>query len=459
MSQVSNAQYTAEIYKMIRFGMSKEQIFYKLRIQHCPQNIEEKLLQVVMDQTCDDYPDYELIQTIVRSKLALDRDAERSKLHIVDYLTRQIFTMDQQRVMKLFDNKYDFRNKIFTCSFEYLPYFQKAMVKQEGLWKFNTYVPPFWQEEAFYTEGAVPVTKVTKLPPLYKKFITHLVDNDKASYEYVLDWMANALQNRNYCILTTIGLQGVGKGVLAGILRSLVGDHNFVVTDKKLVRKDFNGQIHGKRIVYVDEVKISNADEENKLKSLINDVIEIEKKGKDAILTDNYASIYISSNQLNSLRLTADDRRFSIVNLASKKLLDVMSESEIKALRDEENIEELAKYLYYRKVDSEKMMRVFKSDRTEEVRSNQLNPWQEWFIEEFCFEHAGKDVEMTAAATAIEEEFGGGARCGRAAFKKLSDIYPDKFIVKSPKRRIEMDGKIRRKTVWVLEIMPWKDME
>jgi tRNA U38,U39,U40 pseudouridine synthase TruA len=457
MSQVTNQQYAREVKKFIRLGMSAEQIFYKLRIEHCPQNIEEALLKVVVDQTCDNYPDYELIQAVVRSKLAVDRDSDSSKVHAIDHLKKTIVELDKHRVSKLFDSKYEFRDRIYTCKFEYMPLNYKMLVKDEGLWKFNTYNAPFWQTDTFYSQGEVPIPKVAKLPKLYQVFLEHLVDGDKGSFNYVLDWMANALQDRNYCILTTIGNQGVGKGVLGAILNRLVGEHNFTATDKKLIRKDFNGQIYGKRIVYIDEVKISNADEENKLKSLINDTIEIEMKGKDAILTKNYASIYMSSNQLNSLRLTADDRRFSIVNLTSKKLYETLTPDEINALLEPDNIQQLAQYLFYRKVDDKQMLKVFKSSRTEEVRSNQLNSWQEWFLEEFCFEYAGQTVLVKDATDAVVNEFGPSYKCSRQAFKVLSDLYPDKFVVKSPRKEVALNGKKVRKTMWCLEIHKWED--
>jgi hypothetical protein len=457
MSRVTNQQYAREVKKFIRLGMSAEQIFYKLRIEHCPQNIEEALLKVVVDQTCEQYPDYDLIQTVVRSKLAIDRDSDSSKVHAIDYLERRIVELDKNRAAKLFDSKYEFRDRIYTCKFEYMPLNYKMLVKEEGLWKFNTCIPPFWQTDLFYSQGETPIAKVEKLPKLYQVFLEHLVDGDKASFNYILDWMSNAIQDRNYCILTTIGNQGVGKGVLGAILNRLVGEHNFSATDKKLIRKDFNGQIYGKRIVYIDEVKISNADEENKLKSLINDTIEIEMKGKDAVLTKNYASIYMSSNQLNSLRLTADDRRFSIVNLTSKKLYEAISPDEINSLLEPENIETLARYLFYRKVNDKQMLKVFKSSRTEEVRSNQLNSWQEWFLEEFCFEHAGQTVEVKDATDAVVNEFGPSYKCSRQAFKILSDLYPDKFTVKSPRKEVILNGKKVKKTMWCLEICKWED--
>jgi hypothetical protein len=51
---------------------------------------------------------------------------------------------------------------------------------------------------------------------------------------------------------------------------------------------------------------------------------------------------------MDAVKLSADDRRFSIVCLTEKKLIEVMRSDEIKALTMPENIDKLARYLYYR---------------------------------------------------------------------------------------------------------------
>ena len=200
-----------------------------------------------------------------------------------------------------------------------------------------------------------------------------------------------------------------------------------------------------KRLVYCDEIYIKNKEDEDKLKLVVNDNLEIEKKGIDAKEIKNYANFYVSSNNMDALNLTADDRRFSIIDLTDTKLTETMSIDEINSLLLPSNITELAKYLWHFKVDKQAMLRVFISDRTEEVRSNTLKEWEEWFIFKFCPDNSGKEYEIWEAGESVKEQFGYSVRIGRSRFQDLNKKYPDIFKVYCK----SLDNNSRK---WVLEI-------
>ena len=92
------------------------------------------------------------------------------------------------------------------------------------------------------------------------------------------------------------------------------------------------------------------------------------------------------------------------------------------------------------------------------MRLNQLNSWQEWFLEEFCFANAGKRVALKDATEAIVNEFGPASKCGRRAFRALSELYPDKFKVASPKKEVVINGRKVRKTEWCLDIAEYSEV-
>ena len=164
------------------------------------------------------------------------------------------------------------------------------------------------------------VERVDKMPELFHRFFIHLSNGKESEYDYIIKWLANAIQDRNFCVLAAIGAPGIGKGVLGNIMLGLVGLSNFTKTDNKLISKDFNAQIRNKRLVFCDEINIKKTNHMNKFKDLVNDKIEIEGKGKDAKLDDNYASIYVASNNLDSLYIPENDRRFSVVELTNNRL-------------------------------------------------------------------------------------------------------------------------------------------
>lgn len=412
---------------LIKFGKNKKAIYRILRSEFPVEQIDDMLLDEVICKTCDDYPDYERIQFFMHSKVVIDKDGNENKYYLVNHLAKKIETIDKNVLSQIIHPKLRWDSRRYTCTFVYNPYIPFIVRKVEGEWNYNTYEPPKWQRDVFYSQGSLSVPYRKELPSLYKTFFNHLVDGHVDSFNYIVSWLANMIQGRNYCILTTIGNQGIGKGLLGDIMKNLVGEHNYHYTGKRLLEKDFNAAVSNKRLVYIDEVSVNSVDQENKLKALINDHIEVEKKGIDSYYSKNYSSYYFSSNNKNALRIPADDRRFSIIELTNTKLINIMPKESISKLLDEDNTKDLAEYLSHYKIDHQKMMEVFKTNRTEMLRSYTLNIWQEWFIEEYCLDKSGKTIPIREVSADVEHEFGSKTRPSRRALESLYDIYPNKF--------------------------------
>lgn len=401
------------------------------------------LLQECVERTVEEYPDYELIQFFMKSKIVVDREGEDDKIYLYNSVENKIITITSSKLNAMISRKLKWDHRRYTCQFTYDPYNRQKLFSNDNQWNFNTYEPPFWYEDSFYT-GKEQEDNISEIPKIYERFFKHLVNNDKPSYEYVLNWLANMLQARNYCMLTTIGNQGIGKGVLGDIMRNLVGESNYSKTDKKIFTKDFNNQAANVRLLYVNEFKITNVDQENKLKALIDDTIEIEAKGKDAKLQNNYASIYLSSNNMDCVRLSKDDRRFSIIELTENKLVNVLEKEEIEDLLKPSNIRDLALYLMQRQFDDKEMMKVFTSTRTELIRSNSYNQWHEWLVDEFIPENLGKVIPVKELTNIVAEECDLNRGPSRRKFQEFEQMY-GKIKVKNKK--------IDNKQVWSVKIL------
>lgn len=432
-----------KIFSLIRFAMDKHSI-----VKAMSSDVEDvRMLEEAVDRTCESYPDYDLIQFFGKSKIISDKDGEDDILYMYNPLERKVKTIDRSRLSSMISSKLDWNHRRHTCDFVYDPLTPYKLKKVGKDWKFNLYQAPEWADEHFHSGGKKKLPVITEMPKIYKKFLMHLVNNDKKSYMYIVDWLANMVQGRNYCILTTIGNQGIGKGVLGETMRELVGSDNYVKTDNKIIEKDFNGQIRNKRLIYLNEVKVNNTSQENKLKGLVDDDIEVENKGIDAKMMKNYSSIYFSSNNLDAVKIPSDDRRFSIVMLTDEKLINVMTEKEIQELyQNKDNIAELGYYLSNHKVDPDAILRVFRSDRTEVIRSASLNAWQEWFLEEWIPDNKGKTFPIREITAVVEDEFGSNCRPGRGALQNLEQFYPEIFKVKSVR-----DVKNKDKRIWSVE--------
>lgn len=428
---VSVAQLESKINFYITNGKSANRIKKILANVVEGDIITDSMISEIVDRVCGEHPNYDTIQKIMRSRLAMDKDLENSPVYVLDPVDMNLETINFVRMGRMF-NKVDFSSKIRICKLDYRPDMHKVIFKEgKNIWTFNSYKPPTWYSDFFYSEGKTPIPVVKEVPKLYHEFLHHLVDGDMESYNYILDWMSNAIKSRNFCILCTIGAKGIGKGVLDGIMKKIVGSDNHSLTGNRILTSNFNSQLLNKKIVYCDEVFISNVKEEDRLKALINNYIEIEQKGVDAKEIRNYANIHLSSNNLDCIKLSGDNRRFSIVNLTEVPLLNIFSKDKINSLTDNpENILEFARYLYHREVDEDKMLKVFKSARTEEIRLASLTNWEEFILHKFCIKNKGKTFLINDIKEIIKEEFGFSFRPpGRRKLKDLEGRFPECFKV------------------------------
>jgi hypothetical protein len=359
-----------------------------------------------------------------------------SSLYMIDVATNQACLFNQEKgltmdvdestLRRLFGNDlatYRGSNYLY-CTFKYDPFSAKILTKdQYGLDVFNAYRPPEWQRDYFYFGRELPTGGT--LPQVYQEFFEHLVAGDRPSYEYLLDWLATALTSRNYTMLTTVGVEGVGKGVLGEIMQMLVGSSNFVRVRADILKNKFNGQIKYKRLVYLDEVSVSNDEEYDRLKDFVNDMVEVERKGVDAEFLENTASYYISSNRMNAIRPSESDRRFSVIQLTDVKLTTTkfipLIDSELK---NPENIARLASFLRERKVTHD-MMTPFRGERYKTLLEASLADWEHYIIHEWTVRNLRKPLELKALQEHLKNELDMRSAPGRVKIQALVEKFPN----------------------------------
>lgn len=425
---VAIVELNKKVRERVKYGHPRHKILVEM-IRAFGGELGEEAVTSEVNDIINGYANYNLIQMIMRGKII--KEASSRELFILDKKTRTVERITLENLLQILHPRLDVSDRIHTAIFRYEPHKMSQLYQGEnGIWCYNKYVPPFWQADLFY--DGVPIIPETELPELYRRYFMHLVDGDEASFNYILDWIAMALQSRNQCILTTIGSPGIGKGTLSYIFRELFGDKNSSLTTNGLIEGRFNAQLSNKRIVYVNEASVSKKREEEKLKTLVDKFLEIEKKGVDATTDENHSSFYFSSNSMDSIRISADDRRFSVINLTDKKLDTVMPIPEIKSLQHKVNIDKFARYMYFRKFDEARMHHPFISARTEEVRAAGLSNWSHWVLDEYAIDHAGQTVKVDKVSEAVEDKYGSRFRPSQKAFMELAKQYPTKLRVFKP---------------------------
>jgi len=162
--------------------------------------------------------------------------------------------------------------------------------------------------------------------------------------EYVLNWLAHVVQKPSrkteVCILL-YGSQGCGKSTIGEyILRKIIGLDKMHITSKteKIFGRFVDTQ--GKLLAVLNEA--SGKDTFN-ICDVLKDAItcsttEQEKKGIDAVTITDYTNYIFTTNNINSVKIPEDDRRFMPIEINEELKGNVAYFKELYADLDNEEI-------------------------------------------------------------------------------------------------------------------------
>ncbi|MCB0390553.1 MAG: hypothetical protein KDD58_04650 [Bdellovibrionales bacterium] len=299
-------------------------------------------------------------------------------------------------------------------------------VDENGTPCFNKYQPPTWYKDIYW--GNADRDKSIQLPQIYIDFFNHLTNGDQSSFDFLVDWLAKMVTGRNLTILTTIGEQGIGKGILGEIMQALVGDTNYIKCRDTVLKTKFNGHIEGKRLVYIDELDIKhNKAAHDRIKDLVNPQIELEQKGKDPRFIKNYASIYLSSNSWDAVRIEAGNRRYSVIELTNVKITNTPLEPRIDTeILNPQNISLLGQYLLNHEIKFDLKTPFHNSERYNEVMMESIFEWEDYILNEWAPDHQGRTYSINEIKNAIKRHFKGNFRApGRRKIEDLAKKFPE----------------------------------
>jgi hypothetical protein len=296
---------------------------------------------------------------------------------------RQITDIDPEVYMDSMSREMRANFKPVQCVFKYDPYniapINKGRLHKQIINEVNIYIPPKWRVEDYKPTGE------EKVPTIIGEFLSHLFPNIEVRL-FVCAWLKNALLYRSETILVLNGAKGAGKGLFVELCRSLVGKENFGKAKDSLLTKDWNAVLEDKRLIFMDELKINKA-AYNRLKDVVNEDHNIEKKGKDANnLTKTFNSFIVNNNDIPDVYVEHDDRRFSCVEITDKPLKDVYSPNQIKELvavfTDDTIIREFGNWLiqYEHKVYKDPFY-MWKGEKFHSLVFSSLYGWQQFIVE------------------------------------------------------------------------------
>ena len=168
--------------------------------------------------------------------------------------------------------------------------------------------------------------KAKNNPVGWQRFYDHLklivCSDHSAHFEWLLDWMADIVQNPTKpkgSALVLAGEEGTGKGTVAHVLGALLGQHYKHVTDEDHLIGRFNGHLQDAILIFADEVTYGGSKKTaGKLKALVSEpVLTAERKGIDATRYMNYSRLIVASNESWFIPAGPQSRRWFVLKVSS----------------------------------------------------------------------------------------------------------------------------------------------
>jgi len=155
----------------------------------------------------------------------------------------------------------------------------------------------------------------------------NVCDGDDEAYEWVMNWLALAVQRPAEppgTALVLKGKPGTGKGFFANMVGRLWGIHFKTVTHKQHFTGRFNFHLYGRRFIFVDEgVYGGDPREADIVKVMITEpVITWEEKFRTPFPDYNRMAFVIASNRDSAAPVMDNDRRFTVLEVSDNRVND-----------------------------------------------------------------------------------------------------------------------------------------
>ena len=148
-----------------------------------------------------------------------------------------------------------------------------------------------------------------------------LCNNCELSMNYLERYVAHLFQNPEDLPQVSIvmsSIEGCGKSSFWNFIGQIVGRQYYLSTNINIFDK-FNSQLESKLLVVIEECKNSSDQFESIKNTITEPRINIERKGVDAYSINNLARYIILSNEMNPVKITANDRRFMVISCNEQK--------------------------------------------------------------------------------------------------------------------------------------------
>jgi len=153
-------------------------------------------------------------------------------------------------------------------------------------------------------------------------------DGNKQHFEWLIAWLADAVQNpggdKPGTSIVLRGDKGVGKGLFCVMFGEIFGNHFLHIRNPIHFLGRFNSHLKDALLVFVDEgFWAGDKSNEGVLKGLITEKYNlIEQKGKDVFTVKNHIRLMMASNDDWVIPATMSERRFFVLDVKNTHMQD-----------------------------------------------------------------------------------------------------------------------------------------
>ena len=241
-------------------------------------------------------------------------------------------------------------------------------------------------------------------------YLEHIRNNicsaDDELYEYVIHWMADAIQNpstRPGVALAIRGQQGVGKGVFVNTFARLFGPHFIQVTQSSHLVGNFNGHQKDKLLVFADEAFwAGNKQAEGVLKGLVTeDTLSIEMKGVDVGQFPNFIRLILATNNDWVVPASAEQRRFVVIDASAARMQDTGYFGAIIQQMESGGLEALMHHLQSLDLEGVNLRKIPQTDALADQKLRSLDSVAAWLFS--CLNNGGIEEVETSSTTYLRD--------------------------------------------------------
>ncbi len=238
---------------------------------------------------------------------------------------------------------------------------------------------------------------ITKIS-IFLEHVKYLCRDHEETAEYFLNWMAHIIQKPDQkteiAIVLFSHVEGIGKNILWDIYAKIMTGYNAKFRDTDALTDKFNSDMMAKLFVIGDEIKARATEIADELKDIITRKEEnIEFKGKDKFLMNDYKNYAFTTNNENVFKITKSDRRYFMIEAPEEKREIAYYNKLASLLNDDEALKHLHYYLKNRNISKFNTRNIVVTEYKQRLIMEHLPAYYKFFLEKRHYEEQKYEIK------------------------------------------------------------------